>query len=89
VRPVKAGIDDQSCSELEFKKVFISSKLLLIFLKDFSLAPVPGKGISKGFGLPAVLLAGLILVLCIPIFCKWGMPCNVISIWKIELGSDE
>jgi len=40
-------------------------------------------------GLPAVLLAGLILILCIPISCNRGKPCNGISIWKIESSSDE
>jgi len=40
-------------------------------------------------GLPALLLAGLILIPCIPISCTRGEPCNGISIWKIEFSSDE
>jgi len=32
---------------------------------------------------------GLIAVLCEFIFCKWGMPVDLFSTWKIELSSDE
>jgi len=34
-------------------------------------------------------MAGLIMILCIPIFCNGREPCNGTSIRKIESGSDK
>jgi len=45
-----------------------------------------GKGYLGKFNIQKVK-EGLILILCIPILCNGGTPCNGISIRKIESGS--
>jgi len=45
-----------------------------------------GKGYLGKFNIQKVK-EGLILILCIFIFCNGGEPCNGIGMWKIESGS--